>query len=47
MNETSLTSGSIVGSGAFGAEICVNNELAEIEGFLEGDRGEFGKKVLG
>ena len=30
-----------------GAETCVNNELAEVRGFSEGDRWGFGKKVLG
>ena len=30
-----------------GAETCVNNELAEVRGFSEGDRRGFGKKVLG
>ena len=53
VNGTDLTSQFISGSGAFGggssvgAETHVNNELAEVRGFSEGDRGGFGKKVLG
>ena len=52
VNGTGLTSGSIARSGACGggssegAETRVGNELAEVGGFSEGDRGEFGKKVL-
>ena len=44
MNGTSLASRSIAGSGACGGdrsvgeETCVNNELAEVGGFLEGDQ---------
>ena len=30
-----------------GAETHIDNELEEVGGFLEGDRGGFGKKVLG
>ena len=30
-----------------GAETRIDNELAEVGWFLEGDRGGFGKKVLG
>ena len=45
--------GSIERSGArgdgssVGAETRVENELAEVRGFSEGDRRGFGKKVLG
>ena len=31
----------------WGAETRVDNELAKVRGFSEGDRWEFGKKVLG
>ena len=52
VNGADLASGSIARSGAceggtsVGAETHVN-ELAEVRGFLEGDRRGFGKKVLG
>ena len=52
MNGTSLTWESIAGPGAcgigrpVGAEPRVHNEL-EVGGFLECDRGGFGKQVLG
>ena len=45
VNGTGLTSGSIARSGVseggstMGAETCVNNELAKVRGFSEGDRG--------
>ena len=48
-----LASGSIAMSGAsgdgstMGAENCVENELAKVRGFSEGDRRGFGKKLLG
>ena len=35
------------GGSSVGAEIRVDNELAEVGRFSKGDRGEFGKKVLG
>ena len=53
VNGTSLPSGSIAGPGtsrgsrSVGVEISVHNELAEVGGFSECDRGRFGKKVLG
>ena len=53
VNRAGLTSGSIARSGAsgdgstVGAETRVDTELAKVRGFLEGDRREFGKKVLG
>ena len=53
VNEAGLTLGSISRSGAsgggstVGAETRVDNELAKVRGFLEGDRQGFGKKVLG
>ena len=53
VNGTGLTLGSITRSRAcgvglsVGAEICIDNELVEIGGFLEGDNRRFGKKVLG
>ena len=52
-NGAGLTSGSIARSGAsgddstVGAETRVDNELAKVRGFSEGDRWGFGKKVLG
>ena len=52
VNGTGLTSGSIARSGAcgggssLGVETRVDNELAEVGAFLEGDRGGFGNKVL-
>ena len=30
-----------------GAETHIDNELAEVRGFSEGDRGGYGMKVLG
>ena len=53
VNGAGLTSGSIPRSGAngsgstMGAETRVDNELAKVRGFLEGDRRGFGKMVLG
>ena len=53
MNGAGLTSGSIARSGASGGgstvgmETLVDNELAKVRGFLEGERRGFGKKVLG
>ena len=53
VNRTGLTSGSIPrlggcrGGSSVGAEMCIENELVEVEEFSEGDRGGFGKKVLG
>ena len=53
VNGAGLTSGSTAKSGArrggstVGAETLVNNELAKVGGFSEGDRQGFGKKVLG
>ena len=52
VNVTSLTSGSITGPGAcedgrpVEVETRIQNELTEFGGFLEGDRGGFGKEVL-
>ena len=48
MNGKSLT-GWGVGGGcrSVGTETPVNKELAEVGEFLECDRGEFGKEVLG
>ena len=52
-NGTSLASGSIAGPGAcwggrsVGAETSVHNELVEVGGFFESDRGGVGKEVLG
>ena len=53
VNGAGLTSGSIARSGAsgggsaVGAETRVDNELAKVRWFSEGDRWGFGKKVLG
>ena len=53
MNGAGLTSGSIARSGAsgggstVGTETGVDNELAKVRGFSEGDRRGFGKKVDG
>ena len=53
MNGTGLILGSIARLGAcgcgssVGAETHIDNELAEVWGFSEGDRRRFGKKVLG
>ena len=53
VNGAGLTSESIARSGAsgggstVGAQTRVDNELAKVRGFLEGDRQGFGKKVLG
>ena len=53
VNGAGLTLGSIARSGAsgggstVGAETRVNNELAKVRGFSEGDRWGFGNKVLG
>ena len=53
VNGAGLTSGSVVGLGASGGgstvgmETGVDNELAKVRGFLEGDRQGFSKKVLG
>ena len=49
VNGAGLTSGSIARSGPsiVGAETLVDNELAEVRGFSEGDRWGFDKKVLG
>ena len=53
VNGAGLTSGSIARSGVsgggstVGTETGVDNELAKVRGFLEGDRQGFGKKVLG
>ena len=51
MNGTSLALGSIAGSGTsgggmtMGTETRVNNELAEVVGFSENDRGRFGEEI--
>ena len=53
VNGAGLTSGSIARSGAsgggstVGTETGVDNELAKVRGFSEGDRQGFGEKVLG
>ena len=53
VNGAGLTSGSIARSGASGGgstvrtETGVDNELAKVRGFSEGDRRGFSKKVLG
>ena len=47
VNGTGLKTGSIARLGACGVEIRIDNELAEVGRFSEGDRGGFGKKVLG
>ena len=53
VNGAGFTPGSIARSGAcgggstMGTETGVNNELAKVRGFLEGDRRGFGTKVLG
>ena len=53
VNGAGLTSGSIARSGAsgggstVGTETGVDNELAKVRGFSEGDRQGFSKKVLG
>ena len=53
VNGAGLTSGSIarsgtsVGGSAVGMETRVDNELAKVRKFLEGDRLGFGKMVLG
>ena len=52
LSGTGLTSGSIARSGtcgggrSVGVETRIDNELADVGGFLEGDRGRFGKEVL-
>ena len=40
-------SGASGGGSTVGAETRFDNELAKVRGFSEGDRREFGKKVLG
>ena len=53
VNGAGLTLGSTARSGAsgggsaVGTETCVDNELAKVRGFSEGDRRGFGKEVLG
>ena len=53
VNGAGLTSGSIARTGASGGgstvgmETGVDNELAKVRGFSEGDRQGFSKKVLG
>ena len=53
VNGAGFKSGSIARSGASGGgstvevETSVDNELAKVRGFLEGDRRWFGKTVLG
>ena len=53
VNGAGLTSGSIARTGAsgggstMGTETDVDNELAKVRGFSEGDRRGFGRKVLG
>ena len=53
VNGAGLTLGSIAnseacgGGSSMGVETRVDNELAEVRGFWEGDRRWFGKKVLG
>ena len=50
VNGAGLTLGSIARSGwqdCGAAETRVDNELAKVRGFSEGDRRGFGKKVLG
>ena len=47
VNGEVLTSGLWQGQEPVGAETHVDNELAEVRGFLEGDRRGFGKKILG
>ena len=39
--------GLLQGREPVGADTHVDNELAKVRGFSEGDRREFGKKVLG
>ena len=39
VNETNLASGSMQGREPMGAETCVHNELVEVRGFFESDRG--------
>ena len=52
VNGAGLTSGPIAMSGAsgggstVGVKISVDNKLAKVRGFSEGDRQGFGKKVL-
>ena len=40
-------SGASGGGRIMGAEARIHNNLAEVRGFAESDRGEFDKKVLG
>ena len=53
VNGAGLTLGSIArsrasgGGSTVGAETHVDIELAKVRGFFEGERWEFGKKVLG
>ena len=53
LNGAGITSGSTARSGAsgggstMGTKTHVDNELAKVRGFSEGDRRGFGKKVLG
>ena len=42
-----LHQGLLQGWELVGAETCIDNELVGVGRFLEGDRGGFGKKVLG
>ena len=42
-----LHRGLLQGREPVGAETHINNELAEVGGFSEGDKQGFGKKVLG
>ena len=45
--EQILHQGLLQGWGPVGAEISVQNVSAEVGWFFEGDRGGFGKEVLG
>ena len=47
VNGAGLTSGLLQGWEPVGVETRVNNELAKVREFTEGDRRRFGKKVLG
>ena len=53
MNGAGLTPGSVARSGAsgggriMGVETRVHNQLAEVRGFAESDRGRFDEEVLG
>ena len=42
-----LQQGLLQGREPVGVETCVHNELVEVGGFFEGERGGFGKEVLG